>query len=64
MQFLHSPILERNQKMILKDALILYVSDLQGRYYKDKTIDEPSYLEKMKEIELIVHTLHLTELYQ
>ena len=33
MQFLHSAILDKEEKMILKDALFLYVSDLQKRYY-------------------------------
>jgi hypothetical protein len=64
MQFLHSPILERNQKLILKDALLLYISDLQKNYYKDKLIDESSYLNKMQELETIIETLHLTEFYQ
>ena len=64
MQFLHSPILERNQKLILKDALLLYISDLQKSYYKDKLIDESSYLNKMQELETIIETLHLTEFYQ
>jgi hypothetical protein len=50
--------------MILKDALFLYVSDLQKRYYGDKLIEEKVYLEKMKEVESIVDKLHLTELYR
>ena len=46
MQFLHTAILDKDEKMILKDALFLYVSDLQKRYYGDKLIEEPVYLEK------------------
>jgi len=60
---LHSQILDRNEKMIIKDALFLYVSDLQKRYYGDKAIETPTYLEKMQEVETIVEKLHLTELY-
>ena len=50
--------------MILKDALFLYVSDLQKRYYHDKILPEDTYLAKMKEVEGIVDKLHLTELYR
>ncbi len=64
MQFLHSQILDKNEKMILKDALFLYVSDLQKRFYADKLIEQPMYLEKMKEVETIVEKLHLSELYR
>lgn len=64
MQFLHSPILDRDEKMLLKDALILYVSDIQKRYYADGVIAEDVYLSKMKRVEEIVNTLHLSELYR
>ena len=64
MQFLHSQILDKNEKMILKDALFLYVSDLQKRFYADKLIEQPMYLEKMKEVETIVEKLHLSDLYR
>ena len=61
---LHSAILDRDEKMVLKDALFLYVSDLQKRFYGDKLIDQDLYLTKMKEVEAIVDKLHLTELYK
>jgi len=61
---LHSAILDMDEKMILKDALFLYVSDLQKRYYHDKILPEDTYLSKMKEVEGIVDKLHLTELYR
>lgn len=61
---LHSAILDMDEKMILKDALFLYVSDLQKRYYHDKILPEDTYLAKMKEVEGIVDKLHLTELYR
>ena len=60
---LHSQILNRDEKMILKDALLLYVSDLQKRYYADKVIETPVYLDKMKNVESVVDKLRLTELY-
>lgn len=50
--------------MILKDALFLYVSDLQKRYYGDKLIETSVYLDKMKEVEGVVEKLHLTDLYR
>ena len=61
---LHSAILDKDEKMILKDALFLYVSDLQKRYYGDKLVETDVYLAKMKEVETIVEKLHLTELYR
>ena len=50
--------------MVLKDALFLYVSDIQKRYYGEKAITKDVYLSKMKRVEEIVNTLHLTELYR
>ena len=61
---LHSQILDTDEKMIMKDALFLYVSDLQKRYYQDKLIETPIYLEKMKEVEAIVEKLKLSDLYR
>jgi len=48
----------------MKDALFLYVSDLQKRFYSDKIIPENVYLDKMKEVEAIVEKLHLSDLYR
>ena len=42
----------------------MYVSDLQKRYYQDKLIEQPVYLDKMKEVEAIVEKLHLSDLYR
>ena len=61
---LHSAILDKDEKMILKDALFIYVSNLQKRYYRDKLIDKTVYFDKMKEVEEIVEKLHLSELYR
>ena len=59
-----SQLINIDEKMILKDALFLYVSDLQKRYYADKLVETDVYLAKMKEVETIVEKLHLTELYR
>ena len=64
MQFLHSAILDKEEKMILKDALFMYVSNLQKQYYRDNLIEESVYLDKMNEIEQIVEKLHLSDLYR
>ena len=48
----------------MKDALFLYVSDLQKRFYGDKIVPENVYLDKMKEVEAIVEKLHLSDLYR
>lgn len=61
---LHTAILSRDEKMILKDALFLYVSDLQKRYYRDKMIETNTYLAKMNEVECVVEKLKLSELYR
>lgn len=61
---LHSQILDMDEKLILKDALFLYVSDLQKRYYGDKLINEDTYLAKMQEVEGIVDKLKLSDLYR
>jgi hypothetical protein len=64
MQFLHSAILDQEQKVVIKDALVMYISNLQKRYYRDKMIEESLYLKKMREIEQIVEALHLSDLYR
>ena len=64
MQFLHSAILNMDEKVVLKDALLLYVSDIQKRYSADGAIPEDVYLSKMEHIKEIVEILHLSELYR
>lgn len=61
---LNSAILDIDEKMILKDALFLYVSDLQKRFYQQKLMPEETYLCKMREVQGIIDKLHLTELYR
>ena len=61
---LHSALLDNDEKNDLERCFVLYVSDLQKRYYHDKILPEDTYLAKMKEVEGIVDKLHLTELYR
>ena len=55
-------ILLREEKVLLKDALLLYISDLQGRYYRDHSIDPDTYFGKLSEIESIIEKLTLKDL--
>ena len=48
---IHSAILIKEQKMILKDALLLYVSDLQKKHFGAKIINKDDYHSKMSEVE-------------
>ena len=64
MTVIKSAILNHSQKELLKDSILSYVTVLQKRYYKDKSIVEEIYLEKMKDIQEIINALHLNELYK
>lgn len=64
MTVIKSAILNHSQKELLKDSILSYVTVLQKRYYKDKSIAEEIYLEKMKDIQEIINALHLNELYK
>jgi len=64
MSIIKSSIFDKKQKLLLKDAILLYVTNLQKRYFRDNMIQESTYLEKMKEVEEIVKTLHLNDLYK
>ena len=59
-----SSLLDKEQKYLLKDAILLYVTNLQKRYFRDNILEESTYLEKMKEVEELVKTLHLNDLYK
>ena len=64
MTVIKSAILNHSQKELLKDSILSYVTVLQKRYYKDQSIAEEIYLEKMKDIQEIINALHLNELYK
>ena len=61
---LNSAILTTNQKLIVKDSLMMYVCSLQKQYFRDGNLSSVEYLKRMKEIETIADQLHLKELYK
>ena len=61
---LHSQVLTYDQKMLVKDALVLYIQDLQRKFYRDKLIDSVYYNTQMKEVDDIADRLHLKDLYK
>ncbi len=61
---LHSALLTRKQKLIVKDSLIMYVCQLQKSFFRDNTIDFEEYNSRMKDIDDITEKLHLKELYK
>ena len=61
---LHSEILNHDQKMLVKDALVLYIQDLQRKFYRDKLIDSTYYNTQMSEVDSIANALHLKDLYK
>ena len=61
---LHSALLTREQKLIVKDSLIMYVCQLQKQFFRDNLISFEEYSTKMQDIEDITNKLHLKELYK
>jgi len=61
---LHSALLTREQKLIVKDSLIMYVCQLQKQFFRDNIISFEDYTAKMKDINEITEKLHLKELYR
>ena len=61
---LHSALLNHDQKMLVKDALVLYIQDLQRKFYRDKLIDPVYYNTQMSEVDRIADQLHLKDLYK
>tara|TARA_B100002019_G_scaffold189215_1_gene163476 strand:- start:513 stop:710 length:198 start_codon:yes stop_codon:yes gene_type:complete len=61
---LHSQVLNHDQKMLVKDALVLYIQDLQRKFYRDKLIDSTYYNAQMLEIDCVAERLHLKDLYK
>ena len=60
---LKSAVLDSMQKEILRQAIFMYVSDLQREFYQDKKILAKDYDVKMKSISEIVEVLHLKNCY-
>ena len=61
---LHSQVLNYEQKMLVKDALVLYIQDLQRKFYRDKIIDSAYYNAQMSEVDSVAERLHLKDLYK
>ena len=61
---LYSQLLSKDQKLIVKDELIMYVCQLQKQYFRDSDIPFAEYCAKMEEIDHITNHLHLKELYK
>ena len=61
---LHSALLNYDQKMLVKDALVLYIQDLQRKFYRDKIIDSAYYNAQMSEVDTVAERLHLKDLYK
>tara|TARA_B100000035_G_C20982608_1_gene546192 strand:- start:387 stop:581 length:195 start_codon:yes stop_codon:yes gene_type:complete len=55
--------LDSMQKEVLRQAIFMYVSELQGKFYRDKSIDGQQYETDMKTISEIVDVLHLKNCY-
>jgi len=55
---------DTDEKTLLKESLVKYVSYLQKRFFKDKNISEEDYHQQMNHIESIVGKLHLNDLYK
>lgn len=60
----HSSMFDTDEKTLLKESLVKYVSYLQKRFFKDKNISEEDYHQQMNHIESIVGKLHLNDLYK
>ena len=60
----HSSMFDTDEKTLLKESLVKYVSYLQKRFFKDKNISEEDYHQQMDSIESIVGKLHLNDLYK
>ena len=50
--------------MIVKDALIMYVCQLQKQYFRDNVIAMDEYHRRMADIDEITEKLHLKDLYK
>ena len=59
MTIIHSAILDHEQKLIVKDSLIMYVCQLQKQYFRDGAIPFNEYEKKMKDIDLILSLIHI-----
>ena len=61
---LYSQLLSNDQKLIIKDSLIMYVCQLQKQYFRDKIMSYDEYHKRMRDIDEITDKLHLKDLYK
>lgn len=59
----HSALLDSDQKQIVRECIFMYVQDIQGKYYRDKTISASDYEAQMQKISEIIEVLHLKNVY-
>ena len=57
-------LLALEQKLIIKEYLIMYVCQLQKQYFRDGLISFNEYSSRMQDIDEITDKLHLKELYK
>jgi len=60
---LRSAILDDGEKKLLREAIYLFVTDLQRKYYKQQIISTEDYENQMKTVSEIVEVLHLSNFY-
>lgn len=60
---LKSAMLDNVQKETLRQSIFMYVSDLQKKFYKEKTVTEEEYESGMKTVSEIIEVLHLKNCY-
>lgn len=63
MTFLKTAILNKMQKEVLRQCIFKYVSDVQRKYFKTKSLTQQEYEESMGTISEIVEVLHLNDQY-
>ena len=56
-------VLNTMQKEVLRQSIFMYVSDLQRKFYRDKTVTAAEYENQMQNISEIVEVLHLKNCY-
>lgn len=64
MTTLHSAILDREQKALVKQAIFLLICDLQQSFYADKKISETEYNRKFSQIDEIAQLLGIRDAYR
>jgi len=58
-----SAILDDMQKQVLRESIFMYVSDIQKKFYKEKSLSAKDYEAQMQKVSEIVEVLHLKNCY-